>query len=128
MGRKTAVTNLRSTLWIACQEMCQIVVGREHRDPLSQLPREVSKLFGHQPGTADHSGLVHGEATSQDQEAQALYDEELQPKRRKPEAAELRGFYDGPVFFDDQTKQVVSAFTGRATRRSGKSRPARKIV
>src|SRR5271156_1713378 len=91
--------------------MCQIVGWREHRDSFSNFLRKMSKIAGHEPcagrvrqckerhvfrvgpsmGPANGIGKIH-----------ALFDQELQPKRRKPKPVKLGTSCDGPVFFDDQ--------------------------
>jgi hypothetical protein len=92
-------------------QMCQIVGWREHRDSFSNFLRKMSKIAGHEPCAgrvrqckerhvfqvgpsmrpANGIGKVH-----------ALFNQELQPKRRKPKPVKLGTSCDGPVFFDDQ--------------------------
>jgi hypothetical protein len=105
-----SVPALRLTLWICCHQMCQIGGWREHSYTLSKLLREVPKISRHEPCACvvrqrqerqifrvwPTMWPLHGIG-----KAHALFDEELQPKRRKPETVKLWAFYDGPVLFDD---------------------------
>jgi hypothetical protein len=91
--------------------MCQIVDGREHRYTLPKLLWEVSKISRHEPCARvvrqrqkrkvfrvwPTIRPLHGIG-----KAQALFDEELQPKGRKPETVKLGAFYDGTILFDNQ--------------------------
>jgi hypothetical protein len=91
--------------------MCQILGWREYCYPSSDFSRVVSKIARHEPCTGGVSQGKEGQVSRVWSgmrpnlgigETHGLFDQKLQPKRRKPKTAKFRALYDRPVFFDDQ--------------------------